>query len=187
MESWFCPFRTIYLSWLLLSLILSDPDRHTLGSAWSLLSSVSLSPYIWISVKVSCLFTLISLSTTNDFVWPALFQVTMVDRRSCGSDTTSWCLVLLSCLLDPYFLHIFVFIRYSVNVTCKLWFVVLLCTSEIYCMFVHPGGGIPPLWLKSFSLSNYPTGSKASNSKERKKENHSGWKNLRIEIKDLKG
>ena len=46
----------------------------------------------------------------------------------------------------PLTLHI-TCIRLSVNVTCKLWFVALFCTRDIYCMSVHPGRGIPPLWL----------------------------------------
>ena len=38
-------------------------------------------------------------------------------------------------------------LRLSVHVTCKLWFVALFCTHDIYCIFIYPGRGIPPLWL----------------------------------------
>ena len=75
-----------------------------------------------------------------------LSSVTRVGGRSCGSGSTWWCLVLLSRLLDPLTLHI-ICIRHSVNVTCKLWFFALFCTPDINCMSVHPGRGIPPLWL----------------------------------------
>ena len=88
----------------------------------------------------------LSLPVANDLVCPALFQVTMVDRRWCGSGTTWWCLVQLSRLLDPLTSHI-ICIRLSVNVTCKLWLVAPFSTRNICCMSVCPGGGIPPLWL----------------------------------------
>ena len=87
----------------------------------------------------------ISLSITNHLVWPALFQVTMVDRRSCGSDSTWWCLILLSRLLGTHTFHINC-IRHSVNATCKL-----ICCSFLYTRNLWhvccPGRGIPPLWL----------------------------------------
>ena len=112
------------------------------GLCWIIaLLCFTISSYLYFC-KSWCL----SLSITNYLVCPALLQVTMVDRRSCGSGTTWWCLVLLSCLLDPLTLHI-TCIRLSVNVTCKLWFVALFCTRDIYCMSVRPGRGIPPLWL----------------------------------------
>ena len=54
------------------------------------------SPYICISVKfyASSLWSL--CFTANYLVWPALFQVTTVERRSCGSGSTWRCLSLLS-------------------------------------------------------------------------------------------
>ena len=76
---------TIHLSGFQLAHILTDPDHHTPGSTGSLLFSVSLSPYICISIQFDassplsfCLLLMIS----------ALFQVTNVLRRSCGSDYT---------------------------------------------------------------------------------------------------
>ena len=63
----------------------------TLSIASSSSSSSSSSAFF-----SSCL----SLSITDYLVWPAFFQVSRVDRRSCGSGTTWWCLVLLSHLLD---------------------------------------------------------------------------------------
>ena len=79
--------------------------------------SLTISSYVYFW-KSWCL----SLSISNYLMWHALFQVSRVDRRSCGSGTTWWCLIQLSCLLDPLTLHI-TCIRLSVNVTCKLWFV----------------------------------------------------------------
>ena len=38
-------------------------------------------------------------------------------------------------------------IRFSVDVTCKLWIVAIFCTHNIYCMSVCPGRVIPTLWL----------------------------------------
>ena len=60
--------------------------------------------------------------------------------KSCGLGTTWWCLVLLSCLLDPHTLHI-TCIRHSVSVTCKLWFAALfLYVTSIACLFVLQEG-----------------------------------------------
>ena len=48
---------------------------------------------------------------------------------------------------DQSFPGSWIYIRHSVNVTCKLWFFALFCTCDICCMSVCPGRGIPPLWL----------------------------------------
>ena len=112
------------------------------GLCWIIaLLCFTISSYLYLC-KSSCLYLFI----TNYLVCPALFQVTMVDRRLCDSDTTWWFLVQHSRLLDPFTLHISC-IRLSVNVTCKLWFVALFCTRDIYCTSVCPGRGIPTLWL----------------------------------------
>ena len=96
------------LSWLLLPHILTD-----LVIPWALLDhcfpTVVLSPSICISVMP--LHSDVFCFTANYRVWPALFQVTTVERRLCGSGTTWRFLHPLSRLLDPHTLHIF---------TCKV-------------------------------------------------------------------
>ena len=57
--------------------------------------------------QVWCLFTPDLLCfTANYLVWPALLQVTAVERRSCASGSTWRCLGLLTHILDPHILHI---------------------------------------------------------------------------------
>ena len=63
---------------------------------------IALLCFIISSYQYFCNSWCLSLSITYYLVCPALFQVTMVDRRSCGSDTTWWCLVQFSHLLDPH-------------------------------------------------------------------------------------
>ena len=71
---------------LLLPHILTDLDRHILGSPASLPSPVLLSPYICISIKNLMPLQLDLLCFTANYpVWPALFRVTAVERKSCGS------------------------------------------------------------------------------------------------------
>ena len=82
---------TIYLSWLL-------PRHYRLiwiVTPWVLLDHCSLYLYF-------CNISYIS----HYLVWLALFQVTTVERRLCGSNTTWQCLGLLSRPLDPHTLHI---------------------------------------------------------------------------------
>ena len=113
---------------------------------WILRWIIALLCFTISSYLYFCKSWCLSLSITNYVVWPALFQVTRVDRRSCDSGTTGWFLVLLSRLLDPIALRI-ICIRHSVNVTYKLFCKTLFCTRDIYCMSVRPGRGIPPLRL----------------------------------------
>ena len=77
--------------------------------------------------------------TADYLVCPALVQVTTVERRSCGSCSTWRPLGLLS--RPPGTTHIS---HYYIISICYCDFVVLFCTSNIYCLSVHPGRGIPP-------------------------------------------
>ena len=122
--------------------ILLDLENHTLGSTGSLLSSVSLPPYICISVHF---YAYSLVSATNYLVFPALFQVTRwtggrVGPASLGD--ASCCSVVSWITL---YIYIIFWIRYSVNAICNLCFVVLFCACDIYCMFVRPGRGISGL------------------------------------------
>ena len=139
------PLGPINLSWLLLPHILSNPGHHTLGSAGSLLFYVSLSPIHLYFCKFLHLFTLISLCNSNYLVWPALFLVTAVDRRFCGSGTSWRCLVLLSRrLLGAHALHILQFLSDILSVqlvNCNLLFFSVHTTS-IACLSVLVEGSL---------------------------------------------
>ena len=85
--------------------------------------------------------------TANHLVWPDLFQVTMVKRRSGGSGHH---LAMLSRLLDPHtHTHIVICIIYSVSATCKLWF----CCYVLYMRhLLH----VCPSWERDLSSAAPP-------------------------------
>ena len=114
-------------------------------SAGPLLTSVSLSPYIFISVNFGCLLILISLSITNYLVACPL-------PGHQGGQEVMWLRHLLamprpaqSTSGSTHFTYIIICISYSVNVTCKLWFV---------CCFLYTRHLLPirPSW-KSYRSS----------------------------------
>ena len=87
---------------------------------WALLDHCSpLFHYLLISLFPIPLHSDVFYFTANYLVWPALFQVTVSERRSCGSGIIWWCLSPLSRLLDP---QTSICIRYSAIATGTLWF-----------------------------------------------------------------
>ena len=81
-------------------------------------------------------------------------QISTVERRSCGSDTTWRCLILLSSPGATHFSYITIPIRYSVDANCKLWF----CCSVLlmWRLLQRPsvlGDGPPPHEASSISFA----------------------------------
>ena len=105
---------------------LSDP-----GLCWIIaLLCFTISSYLYF-----CNSWYLSLSISNYLVWPALFQLTEVNRRFCGLATTWWC-------LDPLTLHI-ICIRHSVTelVNCDLLLFSVHVTS-VACLSVLEEGSL---------------------------------------------
>ena len=125
-----------------LPLLALDLNHHTLGSAGSLLSSVSRSPYICTSVnlkkknlKTWCLFILMFSFLLLIFSWGLSSSRSPWWTGGCvaqPAQSSAW-------IYKPNFTYIGISNRYSVNAICQLWF---CCSFLIMRCLLHTGRGI---------------------------------------------